>query len=173
MDSSQDFYARGGSPVDLSKDFEFRFEFDIEEDFEDIDEDIEAELGEFVRLVRLDLVADAREQFGKMLAPHIHMFPVFAEYAELLVSEYSYEELLEKLPTSRAQCGFSETEWSLVTLLNTLAKLHLEGSRSDARLSATLLRDARDWRDSQDFVHLQELDDVQVRPFRPSTSSFD
>ncbi|OAP57232.1 hypothetical protein AYL99_07970 [Fonsecaea erecta] len=105
--------------VDMSEDFDFRLEFDIKED-------IQGELADFVRLVRLNRIKEARSHFRRVLLPHAKLFPVFAEYAELLVSEHSYQELLETLPESQNGCGYSREEWLLVEMLKTLAMLHTE-----------------------------------------------
>jgi hypothetical protein len=66
----------------------------------EVEEDIEGELEDFVRLVRLGLVEQAREHFQQTLSPHAKLFPVLAEYAKLLVSENASQELFGILPTS-------------------------------------------------------------------------
>jgi hypothetical protein len=110
MDPSPALQPTGGSPIDLSKEFEFRLEFDIEED-------IEGELEHFVRLARFGLAKKARDYFQQTLSTHLSLFPVFAEYAEFLVSECGYDELLSILPTSQEDSDFSDAEYHLVRLL--------------------------------------------------------
>jgi hypothetical protein len=113
MDPSPALQPTGGSPIDLSKDFEFRLEFDIEED-------IEGELEHFVRLARNGLAKKARDYFQQTLSTHLSLFPVFAEYAEFLVSEGAYHELLSILLTSQEDSDFSDAEYYLVRLLRAL-----------------------------------------------------
>jgi hypothetical protein len=55
----------------------------------------------------------------------LDLFPVLAEYAEFLVSEGAYKEVLDILPASQDECGFSDAEWSLVRLLESLSNLQL------------------------------------------------
>jgi hypothetical protein len=164
MDYSPNVHAQGGSSIDLSKDFEFQLEFEVEED-------IEGELEDFVRLARLGLTQQAREKFQQTLSPHLHLFPVFAEYAELLVTENAYEELLVILPASQEECGFSEGEWALVTLLRALASSYTavkavqhETTRSmaDQQLETTL-QVARKWHDSKNFEEKKSFDEIDVR----------
>jgi hypothetical protein len=137
------------SPTGSFEDLEFQFEFEIEED-------IEGELEDFVKLARLGLVERARKYFHQILLPHVKLFPVFAEYAELLVSENAFQELLEILPISQDECHFSDREWSLVTLLKALALAH-----TDRRLEEAL-QVSREWHSSQISSEEQSLDEVEV-----------
>lgn len=154
MDSSPTVKDKGSSPTDLFKDFEFQFQFEVEED-------IEGELEDFVRLARLGLVEKAREHFQQTLSPHAKLFPVFAEYAELLVSENAYQELLGILPMSQDECRFSDGEWSLVTLLKALALAHTDRQLEEA------LQVARKWHTSQTSSEVQRLDEAEVCSLYP------
>lgn len=138
------------SHVDMSKDFNFRLEFDIQED-------IEGELRDFVRLVRLNLIKQARCNFQRALLPHSSLFPVFAEFAELLVSENAYEELLANLPGPQYVCGYSDEEWFVVVMLEALARVHTEQDYDGA------IKVARTWRTAKDLIQAQEPNEIQVK----------
>ncbi|KIW64992.1 hypothetical protein PV04_07285 [Phialophora macrospora] len=142
MDSAPALQPTGGSPIDLSKDFEFRLEFDVEED-------IEGELEHFVQLARYGLTRTARGYFQQTLSTHLGLFPVLAEYAEFLVSEDAYDELLSILPTSRKGCDFSSAEYDLVRLLTALARARQNAEHEDPFYVAELW-----WR-------RQKMDDVR------------
>ncbi|EXJ92579.1 hypothetical protein A1O3_01131 [Capronia epimyces CBS 606.96] len=152
MDPSPSIKATEDPPITPSKDFDFQLEFDIEED-------IEGELEDFVRLVRLGLFKKAREHFYQTLEPHLDLFPILAEYAELLISESAYQDLLRLLPQSQEQCGFSDSEWWLVRLLQACAQTYIHKVRSQP----TGLYTAQAWYDSQSLNDLQGVQDDEVK----------
>ncbi|KAI7977234.1 hypothetical protein EIK77_000061, partial [Talaromyces pinophilus] len=81
---------RTEAPLELNLDDPIVFDMEILED-------IPAELQAFVRLSRLDLFQEASDWFEKCLSRHRHMFPVFTEYADMLLQQGSYSELVKVL----------------------------------------------------------------------------
>lgn len=93
----------------------------------EVEEDVPAELEHFVRLVMLGEDQAAIDYYERVLKPHVHAFPVFAEYADLLVcmdDGRRIQLLLSNLSTDT----YSESEKELVQLLSTLVPLLISGS---------------------------------------------
>ncbi|KAL2198415.1 hypothetical protein P885DRAFT_18855, partial [Corynascus similis CBS 632.67] len=63
----------------------------------DLEEDMAAELEHFVRLVRYDMIMFSKLWYQRCLERHTHMFPVLAEYAEMLLQIGEYDELIQVL----------------------------------------------------------------------------
>ncbi|KAJ9615152.1 hypothetical protein H2200_001226 [Cladophialophora chaetospira] len=146
MAASPTTTGEGGSPIDLSKDFEFRLEFDIEED-------IEGELESFVRLARLGLASKARECFEGTLRNHVYLFPVFAEYVEFLVTENRSLELIGLCLDQAPETYFSGDESWFRKLVVALAATQMVG------LEKSLLEEAQEW---HDMLASKSLEAVQL-----------
>ncbi|KAL2143115.1 hypothetical protein VTI28DRAFT_329 [Corynascus sepedonium] len=78
------------SPPDLELDALIQLEMELEED-------VAAELKHFVRLVRYDMIMFAKFWYQRRLKRHTHMFPILAEYAEMLLQIGEYDELIQVL----------------------------------------------------------------------------
>jgi hypothetical protein len=89
-------------------------------------DDVESNLEEFVRLARLGDPAEANDYFEEVLKKYKHIFPVFAERSEFLISTGAYEELRKLLPQSQERCSFSNDEWLLVKLCKIISAFHLD-----------------------------------------------
>jgi hypothetical protein len=92
----------------------------------DLHDDVESNLEEFVTLARLGYQVEADEYFKEVLKTYKHIFPVFAERSEFLISIRAYDELRRLLPQSQERCNFSNDEWLLVKLCRIISSFHLD-----------------------------------------------
>jgi hypothetical protein len=60
-------------------------------------EDFPEELEDFIFLSRLGSFDEAHDLFNKNLTPYQCLFPVFIEYADMLLERRSFKELSETL----------------------------------------------------------------------------
>jgi hypothetical protein len=92
----------------------------------DLHDDVESNLEEFVTLARLGYQVEADEYFKEVLKKYKHIFPVFAERSEFLISTGAYEKLRNLIPKSQELCSFSNDEWLLVKLCRIISSFHLD-----------------------------------------------
>lgn len=139
--------------------YEARWEKDPITSFEvDTQEDIPGELEAFIRLNRLGRFSEAKAFFEETLRPHVDQFPVFIEYADLLLEQGNFRSLSEFLGSASKKL-FTKEETILVDLLNALAEIYVDAAWQSGLAQACLA-----W----DFLHSQSLgsdglpSDVQV-----------
>jgi hypothetical protein len=125
----------------------------------EFEEDIEAELVDFVRLARQGLVEEAREQFKETLLPHIKLFPILAEYAEFLISEDCFTELLDILPKEADEGEYSPDERWLIRLLSALARCRTSTKHDTVESAASC---ARQWRIHVAHHWSEDPSDIEV-----------
>ena len=132
---------------DLPSDHVIQLEFDIEED-------IPGELEDFVLQSRLGAFRTAQELFEANLKPHLRFFPVVAEYADFLLEQQSFRQLLDFVLRLPPDADSSEDERGLLDLLFALSTLRTEGSLNKA------LSLARNWRSrtARPWKHFSEAD---------------
>jgi hypothetical protein len=93
----------------------------------DTQEDISGELEAFIRLNRLGHFAKAKAFFEEKLRPYIDQFPVFVEYADLLLEQGDFSRLSRFLDLAQRQ-GFTTEEIVLVDLLKTLSDIYVNAA---------------------------------------------
>jgi hypothetical protein len=124
----------------------------------DVQEDIPAELEAFIRLNRLGRFGEAKAFFEDALRPYVNLFPVFVEYADLLLEQGDFRGLSEFLDSIPNEL-FSAEETELISLLKALSDIYLHGA-----LQSGLDQARRAW----SFLKSQQLgpdglpSDVQV-----------
>jgi hypothetical protein len=121
--------------------------------------DVPAALESFARLSRLGYFTEAFALFEDNLQEHLIHFPVFAEYADTLLTQGSYGRLSEFLHDweKRARMAdFESEENSVIELLTAFADLHTRGMLPEA------LKIARDCREKFIWSANETLSDVQV-----------
>ncbi|PMD33383.1 hypothetical protein L207DRAFT_639506 [Hyaloscypha variabilis F] len=127
-------------PVHSSeKDITIRFELDVEID-------IEGELDALIRFNRLGRFNDAIEIFERVLNAHLDLFPVVAEYADLLfqrgsfgqLSQFLEEQLAKEKLEKRNSSGklFAEEQILLLKNLKALADIYTKGALMQALKAA-------------------------------------
>ncbi|KAL5337633.1 hypothetical protein BJX70DRAFT_399450 [Aspergillus crustosus] len=115
----------------------------------DLEEDLESELHEFVRLCRMGYYSDAETFFDNVLEKHLRLFPVIAEYADMLLEQGRYRQAVEFLShhLSVSEDTLNPLETQLLILMRSFANIHLKGAlRSalvEARCAWTRLQQAR------------------------------
>lgn len=139
----------------------------------DTEEDIAAELEDFILLSRLRLFDEADQSFERNLLPHLILFPVVAEYAEMLFASRRYERVAGFLCVALKAVPYSEEEKDLLELMKALAEAKVEQQKADRRSPSVssdidhpkldaAFRLAKDWHQKQIFWGDEE---VQVGPF--------
>lgn len=112
----------------------------------EVEEDIEQEIENFVRFKRRGEYEKAEEVFQQTLAAHLSLFPVLAEYADLLLVQGKYRILSEFLEI-QIQCmepTLEEEELELLHIMKSLVQIHHHGF-----LRSALVQASRTW----DFLH--------------------
>jgi hypothetical protein len=139
--------------------YEARWEKDPITSFEvDTQEDIPGELEAFIRLNRLGRFSEAKAFFEETLRPYVDQFPVFIEYADLLLEQGNFSRLSEFLGSAPKKL-FTSEETVLVDLFKGLADIYVDGAWQSGLDQAQLA-----WK----FLHDQSLgsdglpSDVQV-----------
>lgn len=139
--------------------YKARWEKDPITSFEvDVEEDIPGELEAFIRLNRLGRFSEARAFFEETLRPHVDQFPVFIEYADLLLEQGSFSRLSEFLGSAPKNL-FTSEEIVLVDLFKALTDIYVDAAWQSGLDQAQLA-----W----EFLHDQSLgsdglpSDVQV-----------
>ncbi|EAW19521.1 tetratricopeptide repeat protein [Aspergillus fischeri NRRL 181] len=101
----------------------------------ELEEDIEEEIHHFVRLSRLGHYAEAQRFFDQTLRKHDHLFPVFAEYADMLLEQgrcRQASEILEEYIMSMSESLGDSDEMQLLKLMKSLADMHSQGALRSA-----------------------------------------
>ncbi|KAF4152761.1 hypothetical protein CNMCM6069_001731 [Aspergillus lentulus] len=109
----------------------------------ELEEDIEEEIHHFVKLSRLGDYAEAQKFFDQTLRKHDHLFPVLAEYADMLLEQgrcRHASEILEKYIRSRSET-LDGDEIQLLKIMKSLADMHSKGA-----LTLALVEAQRAWR---------------------------
>jgi hypothetical protein len=139
--------------------YEARWEKDPITSFEvDVEEDIPGELEAFIRLNRLGRYSEAKAFFEETLRPHADQFPIFIEYADLLLEQGNFSSLREFLGSATKK-NFTREETVLVDLFKALTDIYIDAEWQPGLDQAQLA-----W----EFLHGQSLgsdglpSDVQV-----------
>jgi thioredoxin-like negative regulator of GroEL len=109
----------------------------------ELEEDIEEEIHHFVKLSRLGDYAEAQRFFDQTLRKHDHLFPVLAEYADMLLEQGRYRqasEILDKYIMSMSEI-LDGDEMQLLKIMKSLADIHSKGA-----LRSALAEAQRAWR---------------------------
>ncbi|GFF56124.1 hypothetical protein CNMCM8927_001604 [Aspergillus lentulus] len=104
----------------------------------ELEEDIEEEIHHFVKLSRLGDYAEAQRFFDQTLRKHDHLFPVVAEYADMLLEQgrcRHASEVLEKYILSRSEI-LNGDEMQLLKIMKSLADMHSKGALRSALVEA-------------------------------------
>jgi hypothetical protein len=130
----------------------------------EVEEDIEQEIESFVRFKRRREYEKAEEIFQETLSAHLSLFPVIAEYADLLLVQEKYRILSEFLDIQIQYMGpiLEEEEVELLRIMKSLVHIHTCGS-----LRPALIQADRTWK----FLYQRSIDlpfgvlpsDVKVR----------
>lgn len=104
----------------------------------EVEEDIEQEIENFVRFKRRGEYSQAQEIFQQTLCRHLSLFPVIAEYADLLLEEGKFQILSEFLDI---QIQYMESileaeEVELLRIMRSLVAIHTQGSLRSALIQA-------------------------------------
>ncbi|KAJ5151211.1 uncharacterized protein N7482_010463 [Penicillium canariense] len=112
----------------------------------EVEEDIEQEIESFVRFKRRGEYEKAEEIFKETLSGHLSLFPVIAEYADLLLVQEKYRILSEFLDIQiqYMEPVLGENEIELLRILRSLVHIHTRGS-----LRSALIQANRTW----NFLH--------------------
>jgi thioredoxin-like negative regulator of GroEL len=100
----------------------------------ELEEDIEEEIHHFVKLSRLGDYAEAQKFFDQTLRKHDHLFPVRAEYADMLLEQGRYRqasEILEKYIMSMSE-QLGSDEMLLLMTMKSLADIYSKGALRSA-----------------------------------------
>ncbi|KAJ5897090.1 uncharacterized protein N7473_006489 [Penicillium subrubescens] len=100
----------------------------------EVEEDVELEIETFVRFKRRGEYERAEEIFQQTLSAHLSLFPVIAEYADLLLVQEKYRMLSEFLDIQiqYMEPVLEEEEVELLRIMRSLAHLYTEGSLRSA-----------------------------------------
>lgn len=103
-----------------------------------LEENLEKEIEHFTRLSRLGEYGEAQAYFDCTLRDHVDFFPVFAEYADMLVQQGAFKTLEGFLADRFEAVGerLEEEEGWLLQLLRHLVRIHVLGSFSPALRAA-------------------------------------
>lgn len=104
----------------------------------ELEEDIEGEIHHFVKLSRLGDYAEAQRFFDQTLRKHDHLFPVLAEYADMLLEQgrcRQASEILEKYIKSMSGI-LDGDEMQLLKIMKSLADMHSKGALRSALVEA-------------------------------------
>ncbi|KAB5581213.1 hypothetical protein GE09DRAFT_950782, partial [Coniochaeta sp. 2T2.1] len=130
---------KAGTPLELSLDEPVMLDIEME-----AREDIPAELEAFVRLARLGRIENALDWYGKCLQRRERMFPVLAEYAEMLLQEGLHDKLVDLLDDTNANSvtalhDTNSTEVSqLLKFMRILAIIRWKGMPPGEKLSTAM-----------------------------------
>ncbi|CEJ61274.1 hypothetical protein PMG11_09811 [Penicillium brasilianum] len=104
----------------------------------EVEEDIEQEIESFVRFKRRREYEKAEEIFKEMLSAHLSLFPVIAEYADLLLVQEKYRILSEFLDIQiqYMEPVLEEEEVELLQIMRSLVHIHTCGSLRPALIQA-------------------------------------
>ena len=94
-------------------------------------EDIASKLDEFVRLNHLKKFVEAKELYQSGLINHQDWFPVVAEFAEHLLQQGFYEELV-KFSEKHLKVTTESRELQVLILMGVIANIHLNQTYQDA-----------------------------------------
>jgi hypothetical protein len=142
-----------------------------------VEEDVPAELEAFVRLSHFELFEKARQWFDGCLRDHLAEFPVALEYADMLLRQGSYREVLALHRPETAGLPEGNDIDRLWGLLGHLANMHLGGAASDALKDAiacfnylSYRRLGQDGHPNALEIHMLELYlEIAVVAYRTST----
>jgi hypothetical protein len=104
----------------------------------ELEEDIEGEVHHFVKLSRFGDYAEAQRFFDQTLRKHDHLFPVRAEYADMLLEQGRYRqasEILDKYTMSMSEL-LDDDEMQLLNIMKSLADMHSKGALMSALAEA-------------------------------------
>lgn len=104
----------------------------------EVEEDIEQEIENFVRFKRRGEYSRAQEIFQQTLCRHLSLFPVIAEYADLLLEEGKYQILSEFLDIQiqYMESILEDEEVELLRIMRSLVRIHTQGSLRSALIQA-------------------------------------
>lgn len=127
----------------------------------ELEEDIEKEIHHFVQLTRMGHYTDAQKFFDNTLGKHDHLFPVVAEYADMLLEQGRYRHAAEFLNEHiRAKEEiFDPDEMQLLKIMKALAEIYSKGA-----LRSALVEAKRAWSllDLEGKQRLEDLNEVQA-----------
>ncbi|KAB8207306.1 hypothetical protein BDV34DRAFT_192051 [Aspergillus parasiticus] len=130
----------------------------------ELEEDIDKEINHFVQLSRMGHYAEAQRFFDNTIGKHDYMFPIVAEYADMLLEQGSYRRAVELLNEHiRAKAEFLDPdEMQLLKIMKALAEIYLKGA-----LRPALLEAKRAWShlDLEGKQRLEDLNEVQIHIF--------
>lgn len=105
----------------------------------EVEEDIEQEIETFVRFKRRGEYEKAEEMFQQTLSEHLSLFPVIAEYADLLLVQGQYRILSEFLDIQiqYMEPVLEEEELELLRIMKSLVHIYTQGSLRPALIQAS------------------------------------
>ncbi|GMG02670.1 unnamed protein product [Aspergillus oryzae] len=127
----------------------------------ELEEDIEKEIHHFVQLTRMGHYTDAQKFFDNTLGKHDHLFPVVAEYADMLLEQGRYRHAAEFLNEHiRAKEEiFDPDEMQLLKIMKALAEIYSKGA-----LRSALVEAKRAWSllDLEGKQRLEDLNEIYI-----------
>ncbi|KAB8277915.1 hypothetical protein BDV30DRAFT_234325 [Aspergillus minisclerotigenes] len=127
----------------------------------ELEEDIDKEINYFVQLSRMGHYAEAQRFFDNTIGKHDYMFPVVAEYADMLLEQGSYRRAVEFLNEHiRAKAEFLDPdEMQLLKVMKALAEIYSKGA-----LRSALVEAKRAWShlDLEGKQRLEDLNETQA-----------
>lgn len=96
----------------------------------EVEEDIEQEIENFVRFKRRGEYLQAQELFQQSLSSHLALFPVIAEYADLLLEQGKFRTLSEFLDIQLQymESMLEEQEVELLRIMRSLVGIYTIGA---------------------------------------------
>lgn len=117
----------------------------------EVEEDVEQEIENFVRFKRRGEYLQAQELFQQTLSSHLTLFPVIAEYADLLLEQGKFQTLSEFLDIQiqYMESMLEEAEMELLRIMRSFVEIHTMGALrpalEQARISWRFLCDRRSY----------------------------
>ncbi|KAJ0418457.1 hypothetical protein BJY00DRAFT_287803 [Aspergillus carlsbadensis] len=128
----------------------------------DLEEDIETEIHHFVKLARTGDYAAAHEFFHCTLQHHDHLFPVVAEYADMLLEQGCYGRAavyLERQIDTR-KGALAPDEMQLLRLMKSLAEIYCKGALRSALAEARRAWQHLDYTAKQSLAALKSVTSI-------------
>ncbi|KAE8342804.1 hypothetical protein BDV24DRAFT_38632 [Aspergillus arachidicola] len=127
----------------------------------ELEEDIEKEIHHFVQLSRMGHYSEAQKFFDNTLGKHDYLFPIAAEYADMLLEQGSYRRAAEFLQEHmRAKAKILDLdEMQLLRIMKSLADIYSKGALRPALVEA---RRAWSLLDLEGKQRLGDLNEVQA-----------
>ncbi|KAL4781249.1 hypothetical protein BJX76DRAFT_360112 [Aspergillus varians] len=109
----------------------------------ELEEDLEAEIHHFVKLSRMGNYTQAHEFYDHTLHKHDHIFPIIAEYADMLLEQGCYTRATEYLQWHIAtkRHALEADELQLLRLMKSWAGIYSKGALRPALLEAKRAHD--------------------------------